>query len=489
MRGRSPDYLALSVFFPRAARPYWREDLSVESSARTSNPMRTIGPMSGLLGRVVTLVRHSAALVFDQRRPAGRLAVVHAMQAGGAGLVTVSLAGSLFFSISPKAAEGHVLLYLLLTIAPFTLVGPALSPLLDRGRRTRRGAVAIAAFASSLACLGMARNIGDLWFFPEAFVLLVLAKLYGVARAAIVPELTDPGEDLAGLNARLAVIATVAGFLVMPVGVFVLKFGAPWVLRIAAACFLGEAISAFRLPKFEQTRAASSTAKDGSATQKTARYREVAEARKTLGLPIQPHLVASSLRAVSAMRATVGFVEFFLAFALRRADAASWWFGLMILASGAGSLLGSAIVPKLRGHFGERQIIALSLWGIFVGAILAGLVGDRAAQCVLCFVVGAAPMAAKPALDSIVQRNIAPALLARTFGRLETRLQLLWVLAALAGVVIPFPIRIGDGVVAVIGLFAGVSFGSSALAHQRTLERLRREREAQLHPSSTFRWH
>ena len=56
------------------------------------------------------------------------------------------------------------------------------------------------------------------------------------------------------------------------------------------------------------------------------------DARRQLGLPMQPHLVSSSLRAVSAMRATVGFVEFFLAFSLRRAHASSWWFGLLIVA-------------------------------------------------------------------------------------------------------------------------------------------------------------
>jgi Na+/melibiose symporter-like transporter len=378
--------------------------------------------------------------------------------------VTISLAGSLFFSISPKAAEGHVLLYLLLTIAPFAIVGPALSPLLDRGRRTRRGAVAIAAIASAVACFGMARNISDLWLFPEAFAILVLSKLYGVARAAIVPELTETGEDLAGLNARLAVIASIAGFVVIPIGVLVLKIGAPWVLRVAAVFFVAEAVAAFRLPHSNPDPEQVATQIKGRRTSEPARarYAEVADARRLLGLPLQPHLVSSSLRAVSAMRATVGFVEFFLAFSLRRAHAASWWFGVLILASGVGSLIGSAVVPRLRRRLGERQIIAVALWSTVVGALLAGLIGGRLAQCMLCFVVGAAPMAAKPALDSIVQRNIAPALLARMFGRLETRLQLLWVLAALAGVVIPFPLRVGDGVVAITGLVAGVSFASRA---------------------------
>src|SRR5665213_2320962 len=126
--------------------------------------------------------------LFDQNQPFGRLALVHVFQAAGSGLVAISLAGSLFFSISPDAAKGKVLLYLLLTIAPFALVGPALSPLLDRGRQARRSSVAIANAGSALACLAMARDIHDLLLFPEAFVVLVLGKLYLVARAALVPE-------------------------------------------------------------------------------------------------------------------------------------------------------------------------------------------------------------------------------------------------------------------------------------------------------------
>src|SRR3984957_14995650 len=113
--------------------------------------------MSGYLSRVTRVIRVALAGLFDQRQPFGRLALVHSLQAAGSGLIAISLAGSLFFSISPHAAEGKVLLYLLLTIAPFALVGPALSPLLDKGREARRTSVAIACLGSAVICFGMAR--------------------------------------------------------------------------------------------------------------------------------------------------------------------------------------------------------------------------------------------------------------------------------------------------------------------------------------------
>ena len=53
------------------------------------------------------------------------------MTAGDVAMV-VSLAGSLFFSISPDAARSKVLLYLLVSFAPFAVVAPLIGPFIDR---------------------------------------------------------------------------------------------------------------------------------------------------------------------------------------------------------------------------------------------------------------------------------------------------------------------------------------------------------------------
>ncbi len=51
----------------------------------------------------------SAQELFDQRTAFGRLALVHVIMMAGDTLVTVSLAGSLFFSVSPTEAKSRVL--------------------------------------------------------------------------------------------------------------------------------------------------------------------------------------------------------------------------------------------------------------------------------------------------------------------------------------------------------------------------------------------
>ena len=66
--------------------------------------------------RLRSLAGEALQDLFDQSTPFGRLALVQVLMIAGDTLVTISLAGSLFFSISPTEAKSKVLLYLLLTI-------------------------------------------------------------------------------------------------------------------------------------------------------------------------------------------------------------------------------------------------------------------------------------------------------------------------------------------------------------------------------------
>ncbi|MGB9111511.1 MAG: hypothetical protein WCF24_02160, partial [Acidimicrobiales bacterium] len=200
------------------------------------------------IARVTRIVRSSVHGLLDQSQPFGRLALVHTLQAAGTACVTVSLAGSLFFSISLHEAKGKVLLYLLLTIAPFTLVGPALSPLLDRGKEARRTSVGISNLGSAAFCILMARDLHSLLLFPEAFGVLVLGKLYLVSRAALVPEMAPAGDDLASANAKLAVLASLGGFAASPLAIGFLQIGAAWTLALGAIIFGAGVVAAARLP-------------------------------------------------------------------------------------------------------------------------------------------------------------------------------------------------------------------------------------------------
>src|SRR3954451_15988511 len=187
--------------------------------------------------------------------PFARLSLTHLFAVSGDTLVTMALAGSLFFSISPTAARSRVALYLLLTMAPFAVVAPLLGPVLDRSRSGRRTVVVVSLLGRAVVCLFMARHIDSLLLFPEAFVVLVLSKSYFVTKGALVPATVDDDRQLVKANSRLVVLGVVAGFVMAGPGVAVLQLaGGAWVLRFAALVFAGGAIAAVRLARVTVTR-------------------------------------------------------------------------------------------------------------------------------------------------------------------------------------------------------------------------------------------
>src|SRR4051812_50040026 len=61
---------------------------------------------------------------------------------------------------------------------------------------------------------------------------------------------------------------------------------------------------------------------------------------------------------MALLRAVVGFVTFLVAFGFRHLGAPSWWFGVVLAASMAATLAGSAIAPHLRRRAKEEGILA-----------------------------------------------------------------------------------------------------------------------------------
>jgi len=356
-------------------------------------------------------------------------------------LVTLALAGSLFFSISPHAARSRVALYLLLTMAPFAVVAPLLGPILDRSRSGRRMVVVLSLVGRAVVCLLMARHLHSLLLFPEAFVVLVLSKSYLVTKAALVPATVDDDRELVRANARLAVLAAIAGFVAAGPGALILKqsfLGAPWVLRLASLVFVIAAAAAVRLARAPVDRPPAPTAGETAA--------------------LKTHGIRLGATSIAVLRGAVGFLTFLLAFAFRRAHAPSWWFGVAVGASLAGTLVGAALAPRVRRLVSEERMITFSLASVALAAAIGARFGNRAAASALAGVLGFAASAGKLAFDSIVQRDAPDAARGRTFARFETRFQLVWVAAALVPVAVPVPTRVGMIILAVATAAATVFY-------------------------------
>ncbi len=434
--------------------------------------------MSPRIEQFKDMARQARRDLFDQSHPVGRLSLVQCAMLGGDTLVTISLAGSLFFSISPQAADHQVLLYLLFTLAPFAIVSPLLGPLIDRSRGARRIMVVSSAIGRAVLCPLMAIHIHSLYLFPLAFLVLVCSKLYLVTKGALVPEmaaLDRPEERAAGyatLNARLTLLGTLAGFVVSIPGIVFYKVGSsPAVLVLATIVFVGAAVAGARLPVLSG-RAADDLWTDQSV--RVHEYGQPGEAAKQeedlLRLqPIANPEVMLGLTAMCIVRGLQGFMVFMLAFGLRRIHGIGlWWYGLVLAGSGAGAIVGLVLVGRLRKRLTEQQLLLLSLWVMAAAGIGCALWGALFAQVVLAFMVGLCGAVAQPSFDAMTQRYIPQSAQGRAFARFGMRQQLVWVIGSLIPVTIAFTLPQGDATLGVLAALGGLSYVSGRRAAHTT---------------------
>ena len=148
--------------------------------------------------------------------PFSRLALAHAITVCGDVFVTVSLADSIFFSATTSGARGKVVLYLMLTMAPFAIVAPVIGPMLDRTRGGRRLSIAAFSGGRAILCVLMAGAIDNVLLYPLAFGMLVLSRGASVAKSALVPGVVDRQDELVLANSRLALVSVLGGALAAP---------------------------------------------------------------------------------------------------------------------------------------------------------------------------------------------------------------------------------------------------------------------------------
>ena len=497
------------------------------------------------------LARSAITDLFDQRRPFGRLALTHVLMTAGDTMFAVSLAGSLFFSISPTEARDKVLLYLLLTVGPFAVAAPALGPVIDRSRGARRAMVVASAVGRAALCPFLARDIHSLLLFPEAFAMLVLSKVYVVTKGALVPEMAalgmlddatdpvsdpvpdpasgsavgeveaasdqrpvhpiprrpdptppygmpvvhvdDPGTgtdkvepDLATLNARLGLLASLSGFVFALPAVAILKLGgadgASAVLWVLVAVFAAAAAAGARLPvPYRLGRGR------GGRTGRDLRRSDLAptpvpvvelapdtdpvwiEDEEDLAAlrPIADTEVLLALMPMSVLKALVGFTTFLFAFGLRREGAAAWWFGLVLGAFTAGALIGVLLVSRIRRVLNEQQMLTGSLWLVVAATATGAVYQSRWYWAVVALSVGVASAVAKPSFDALVQRHVSETNQGRAFARNETRFQIMWVVGSFVPVVLSLPVPAGDLVMAIVAAAGAGSYMSSRRAMRR----------------------
>jgi MFS family permease len=385
-----------------------------------------------------------------------RLLDLHAVSCAGDTLVTIGLAGTIFFSVPTGEARGRVALYLLITMVPFALLAPVVGPLLDRFRHGRRYALAATMLGRALLTWVIADNILGLGLYPAAFGVLALSRAYGVARSAAVPRLLPPGLGLSQAGARASVYGTVAGAIVAPLGAAVFILGPQWPLRVASLIFLAGSVVALNLPP----KADSDRPEVVPKIFQIPWRQRVENGDKVLS----GRLVIAALVGSAGMRALYGFLLLFLAFAIREKDIPTEFVGIPVGdaaalalvggAMGLGTFLSTAIGTGLRiRHPVRLQAIGFGL--VAAAGLWATLRFTLTAVILFCLAAAIASGLAKLAVDASIQERIPETVRASAFAHAETLLMLAWVVGGSLGL-IPLDGRVGVAIAAAAMLAAAL---------------------------------
>jgi MFS family permease len=441
--------------------------------ARAGGAGRAMRGATQSIGRVTRKATHAGGA---GRTGLGNLIELGAVNSAGDALIAVALAGTVFFNLDVKQAQGQVALYLLVTMAPFALVAPLIGPALDHMRHVRRIAIAGTMLARGLLCWGMAGaalHKDPVTLLPAAFGALVLSKAFGVSRSAVTPRVLPEGLNLVTANARASFCGVVAASIVAPLGAGLVAFAnAAWALRIATVVFLAGAILAFRLPAHVDTpeNAPDPDAATPEAAPRDGRWRTL--------LRVGP-VVGEAMQANAALRALSGFLILYLAFLLRTKGfvhgvSPNIALGLLAASAGAGGLVGTALgaLSKARAPLGlVFGTLAIATATAAVCAVFFGLV----AALVVAFVGALGQSLGKLGLDAIVQREIGEEVRSSTFAVSETIHQLVWVIGGLVG--LSMSIVASNGHIALAVVAAALAATLIALVYRRAGRRAMRRRQ------------
>ncbi len=355
----------------------------------------------------------------------GRLAESHAASVAGDALVAVALAGTLFFSVPSTDARSNVALYLILTLAPFALLGPLLAKVFDRSPGAYRAGLALSSIGRAAVAAGFVFVIDSLWLFPLAFLMLVLSRFHGISRSSVLPVVVRNTDELIDANARLARAGVIA---------------AATVLYVVAT------VSATHLPPVT-----------GVAHAPSGR-------RRRFRLPRDIRLARF---ATAGVRFLNGYLVLLIAFSLRDGEASVASLAALLGAAGLGYFLSAWAAPTIGRHVREEPMVvgalAIEAMAAFIGAQMLSL----AAAAVLVGAAGFAWGTAKFAFDGMMHRTVPEEHRARAFTTSETMFQIAWVVGALIPVLPFWPTELGLSSAGVVALVIQVGYVSLVLLPER----------------------
>lgn len=356
-------------------------------------------------------------------RAAWTLLPIQAFHSAGEALFALSLVGSLFFNVTVDAARPRILLYLAITMAPFAVLAPLIGPVIDRVPGGYRAVLLLSISGQAVVALLLASELKTLLLYPQALVIVVLAKVYTVGRNALIPSLVEDRDHLVVVNSRLARVGAVSGAVAAAIGVEVLHIGgADWVLRLAALFYGLGGLSALTIHRHQVSINAS----------------PIVDATEMVGPGIR-----SATMGMAALRMATGFVLFHVGFALKTSGQPAWLVAGVLGVGALGGFGGTFVAPWLHGRWDHQRVLTASLLLPAGMAALTALRFHGSTAIALSIALGLAGSIGRRAFDGVVQTEAPHATRGRAYAGLETRLEIAWVIGSIVAVLARFPSWMG----------------------------------------------
>lgn len=435
---------------------------------------RGLGRAAGYSGRRLRGGSHRV-LRFTTAGGAGesglaRLVHLQFFVAVGDAAITLSLAGTLFFTLPTDQARPQVAQFLLLTMAPFAVVAPFIGPFLDRFRHGRRWAIGTTLAVRGFLCWVLAGSIltDSPWIFPLALGCLVASKAFTVTRASAVPRLLPEGFTLVNANSRIS-LANVAGASVGGgAAAGIAQLGVTWSLRFAFVVFVLATVLAITLSPKVDSSVGERDIGGLLALPAAAGDEPLSERIQRRFRSLRPG-VLQGLRCVMGARLMTGFLTLFLAFLLREKPIAdiegTILLGIVVAAAGVGNSLGTVAGNLLKNKAPER--IGLTVLCIDAAmAVTTAVFYSIVTVIAMGLIAGLCAQLAKLSYDALVQRDVAEVVRTSVFARSETVLQISWVFGGALGISLPLIPQLGFGLIA--GLLAALLVWTVVVRHRQS---------------------
>jgi MFS family permease len=392
-----------------------------------------------------TIARAQAALRAPDYR---KLLWIRLSGQGGDGIFLVALTASVVFNAQQQNTAQGLLLTTLVTIAPFTLLGPFVGVFIDRWSRKRILTIAPLLKVACVPLLLFDPLRVATPFFLGALAILSINRFQLAAASAVVPRLV-PADDLLLANS----IATVGGTLASLVGAFVGgkmadAIGSNSVLLLSTTLWLFASLVAGRI----RSDLAPLTLAEAPELLRHAFRRilvETWDGARTMGRT--PHAIGPiSSITVDQIGQGVMLTLALVVFRERLGEGVAS-FSNVIGAGGVGVLLGIATAGMLEDRLSKDRIVAVAF--LVGGLCLVGAAFVITGPVILLVagVLGLTFAWKKVSVDTMVQESLPDMFRGRVFSVYDFFYNVARIVAALIAVTM-FPVVSESGTLIAVGV-------------------------------------